>query len=512
MDNSCLLDLLIRCFAMTEPEDLNFTAFTDLCRLCSLKSGPRLHIFDKESEQRQILFKLRTCLPTMISKDDFLPKKICERCITRVEQLYEWRQSCLSTDSAQNNNAHQGHPSPPTVSSTQHHYGTINSPIKVPQVSSSTGGPDSTFTVPDDVGMGFEGGVRVLQSLGNWSPEVTNNIPRPNLIPFTEPYAEGGSMHPGTRLKALQGTTIRKHPAIKPTSSTNEGSKAFECTVCGKGLARKDKLTIHMRIHTGEKPYVCEVCNKAFARRDKLVLHMNKLKHITPSNIAPLGKRAISIPQDTKPSQAEIAAVAQQQHHQQPIQVCQVPGHTFTNSNLVHTSAATAVAAATAGMVVSWSCELCGRLFATRDEWSAHAKSHLPDNKLLQDKMQQATQQHQVQDKVHLSNQEKLQLLHHHNQNQQILNGHIATTSSVSSATVVNEGGGGGYFTHGHNHYTQERQHTHAHHLCLMCRQEFTSKAEFMFHVRGHFEGKVSDIATADVLARSLVDNSGLCT
>ncbi|CAG9785734.1 unnamed protein product [Diatraea saccharalis] len=50
---------------MTEPEDLNFTAFTDLCRLCSLKSGPRLHIFDKESEQRQILFKLRTCLPTM---------------------------------------------------------------------------------------------------------------------------------------------------------------------------------------------------------------------------------------------------------------------------------------------------------------------------------------------------------------------------------------------------------------------------------------------------------------
>lgn len=29
------------------------------------------------------------------------------------------------------------------------------------------------------------------------------------------------------------------------------GDKAFECTVCGKGMARKDKLTIHMRIHTG---------------------------------------------------------------------------------------------------------------------------------------------------------------------------------------------------------------------------------------------------------------------
>lgn len=30
-------------------------------------------------------------------------------------------------------------------------------------------------------------------------------------------------MHPGTRLKALQGSSIRKHPAIKPTSSTSEG-------------------------------------------------------------------------------------------------------------------------------------------------------------------------------------------------------------------------------------------------------------------------------------------------
>lgn len=29
------------------------------------------------------------------------------------------------------------------------------------------------------------------------------------------------------------------------------GDKAFVCPVCSKGLARKDKLVIHMRIHTG---------------------------------------------------------------------------------------------------------------------------------------------------------------------------------------------------------------------------------------------------------------------
>lgn len=61
------------------------------------------------------------------------------------------------------------HNSSPNVTSSQQ-YHSNGSTIKVPQISSSSsGGADSTFTaVPDDVGLGYEGGVRVLQSLGNW--------------------------------------------------------------------------------------------------------------------------------------------------------------------------------------------------------------------------------------------------------------------------------------------------------------------------------------------------------
>ncbi|KAK7792740.1 hypothetical protein R5R35_007059 [Gryllus longicercus] len=49
---------------------------------------------------------------------------------------------------------------------------------------------------------------------------------------------------------------------------------AFKCTVCGKLLAKKESLSIHMRSHTGEKLYPCPECGKRLSNKGSLTYHM----------------------------------------------------------------------------------------------------------------------------------------------------------------------------------------------------------------------------------------------
>ncbi|KAH8239764.1 hypothetical protein KR032_007589 [Drosophila birchii] len=71
------------------------------------------------------------------------------------------------------------------------------------------------------------------------------------------------------------GKSFRQAVNLKNHITTaHEHRKQFSCSQCPKSFALKERLRLHMRLHSGEKPYPCAMCDKKFARGGQLQQHV----------------------------------------------------------------------------------------------------------------------------------------------------------------------------------------------------------------------------------------------
>ncbi|XP_038163377.1 zinc finger protein 354C-like [Cyprinodon tularosa] len=83
---------------------------------------------------------------------------------------------------------------------------------------------------------------------------------------------------------------IRDCDLIRHVDESHQGQKAFKCFECHKEFARKDSLTLHLRVHTGEKPHRCPFCEKTFTQTSNLRVHMRKHTGEKPYYCSSCGK------------------------------------------------------------------------------------------------------------------------------------------------------------------------------------------------------------------------------
>ncbi|XP_011202944.2 zinc finger protein 431 [Bactrocera dorsalis] len=183
-----------------------------------------------------------------------------------------------------------------------------------------------------------------------------------------------------------QAVNLRNH-----INCAHTNQRQFACAQCPKMFAVKERLRLHMRLHSGEKPYACPVCEKRFARGGHLKQHViSHHKDSTKQYICEKCSTAFSTPSNLRahmdrhengpehyceickehfPNEPVLKAHINKLHYKLGQFDCEICKETIEDDALAkhmktHTNVKTHV------------CEVCKSYFMQKSQYNVHMRMH----------------------------------------------------------------------------------------------------------------------------------------
>uniref|UniRef100_A0A1Q3F0T8 Putative c2h2-type zn-finger protein n=1 Tax=Culex tarsalis TaxID=7177 RepID=A0A1Q3F0T8_CULTA len=215
--------------------------FANHCRLCRAEndpteSWPQL----TQTGNEHLLEKIQACTGVQIQTDDGLPKRICQRCETSLNQADTFRLQCREADAWWRFNFGESIVKPVPITSI----------FVKPEV------------VEDDEPVGNE-----EQSVG------VETVVKEEQVKVEESDYEPTKDDPSSDEWTKETNKAKKKKA-KPKKTDR---KDFWCDVCKKNLANKSNFEEHMARHSGVQNFECTECDSKFYCAAALKRHKDKI-------------------------------------------------------------------------------------------------------------------------------------------------------------------------------------------------------------------------------------------